>query len=390
MKAIYLDHNATAPLRPCAEERWRALNREAWANARSIHGPGVTARRALETITEEVATALGALPSEVHFTSGATEANHTALGALTRTLAPGRPTRWAIGAGEHPSALNALERLVQEGLATVEVVRLLPSGEIDPEALDAALATCDALCLQIANQETGVLTDLEGVARSVERHSVAWHADAVQAIGRGAFRFDSPTARVMASVSVSGHKLGGPRGVGALLWRAGRPFVPLLPDAEEAGRARAGTPDVPGAGAMSAALKASLRELEEGRSAQLRDQRDGLEEALLAAFPGALVHGRSAERLTNTLCLSLPLRNGSWPDGEALVVELAGQGVAISTGAACATGTGAPSPVLLAMGLPPEVAAASLRFSLGYQTELQDPRALAETVRGCLERLDDH
>ena len=388
MKAIYLDHNATSPMRSCARERWLTLSREAWANARSLHGPGVVARRTLETVREELAGALGARPSEIVFTSGATESNHSAIRSLTTELQARGPVRWAIGAGEHPSAFLALGELVKEGRATQRIVRLLPSGQIDLSDLEEALERSDALCLQVANHETGALTDLHAVSALVEPYGVPWHADAVQAIGRTPFRLDDHSARMVTSASISGHKLGGPGGVGLLLWRAGRDFHPLMPDTGD--RARAGTPDVPGIGAMCAALQESLSELDGGLMVETRSLRDSIETALCEGFPGAIVHGAQGARLDNTLSISVPCPGGAWPDGEQLVLELATRGLELSTGAACATGTGEPSRVLIAMGCSAEVAAASLRLSLGHETKLSDLNRLLSTVRESMAQLDDH
>lgn len=390
MKATYLDHNATSPLRSCAQQRWVELHRDAWANAQSIHAPGVGSRLALEAITERVAAALGARPSEVIFTSGATESNHSAILSLNRMLRRERPVRWAIGAGEHPSAARAIEALEEAGEASRRVVQLTPSGEVNLEDLEAALETCDALCLQVANHETGVLTPLAAVAERVEAHDIPWHADAVQAIGRAPFRLDDGGARAITSASLSGHKLGGPRGVGALVWRSGREFSGLLPASSESRSPRAGTPDVPGIGAMCEALIASIRELEQGERAPIEAARDALEAGLLERFPGARVHGAGAPRLDNTLSISLPRATGDWPDGEALVLELAARAIAVSTGAACATGLGTPSPVLTAMAVPPEVAAASLRLSLGPGDSIGDLGGVLEQIHLSVKALDDH
>jgi cysteine desulfurase len=390
MKAIYIDHNATSRLRPSARERWLELQGDAWANARSLHGPGVGARRALERIVEGTARALGARPSEVIFTSGATESNHSALRSVTLELLGETPVRWAVGAGEHPSVFMALDELTERGLATQRVVGLLPSGQVDLGDLEDALDRCDALCLQVANHETGALTDLGAVGERVRAHGVPWHADAVQAIGRTPFRLDSDETQMITSSSVSGHKLGGPGGVGLLFWRRGTPFRPLLPQSGAQTGPRAGTPDVPGVGATLQALEESLEELERGLMADHRALRDALEASLCQGFPGAIVHGVTGARLDNTLAISLPTALGGWPDGEELVIELATRGLSVSTGAACATGSGAPSPVLTAMGVSPEVAAASLRMSLGYETRHEDLGGILSIIHEVMESIEAH
>jgi cysteine desulfurase len=319
----------------------------------------------------------------VIFTSGATESNLTALRSLSLELGADEPVMWAVGGGEHPSVVAALAVLEQSGLARIRTVRLLPSGAVDLGDLEDALSQSQALCLQMANHETGVLTDMEAVGHRVLESGVAWHCDAVQAVGRVAFAFDTTGAGAMTSASLSGHKLGGPGGVGVLLIR-GRNLHPLLPGEPGDPSPRAGTPDVPGAGATLAALEAVLGDLEAGAMTEIATQRDALETALVGLHEGALVHGRGAPRLANTLSISLPAPDGSWPDGEEVVIALATQGIACSTGAACATGTGRPSPVLTAMGAPPEIAAASLRFSLGAGIGEDDIRTTVAAMSAAL------
>ncbi len=390
MKAIYLDHNATSPLRPRARERWLELQEDAWANARSLHGPGVATRLALEAIRERTARALGAQPSEVIFTSGATESNHSALRSVTLELQGDSPVRWAVGAGEHPSVFMALDELTQRGWITQRVVALLPSGQVDLDDLEDALESSDALCLQVANHETGALMDLGSISERVRARGLPWHADAVQAVGRTPFRLDDESTQMITSSSVSGHKLGGPGGVGLLLWRSGRPFHPLLGDSEGETGPRGGTPDVPAIGATLEALEESLEELSRGLMTDHRRRRDLLEARLCEEFPGTIVHGVSGARLDNTLALSLPTPDGGWPDGEELVIELATRGLAVSTGAACATGNGAPSPVLMAMGVSPEVAAASLRLSLGCETRHEDLDRLLSIMDEAMNSVGSH
>jgi len=253
----------------------------------------------------------------------------------------------------------------------MRIVSRRASGAIDLDELERALEESDALCLQAANHETGVITDLETVGRLVRDAALPWHCDAVQAIGRLPVHFESTGAGAITTMSASGHKLGGPKGVGLLLVR-GALLRPLLPGEDGDTTRRAGTPDVASAGATLAALEAAMAEVDEGLIARLQQHRDAMESGLLSRFPGAVVHGGDAERLPNTLSISLPRHDGGWPDGEELVLALAAHGVACSTGAACATGSGRPSPVLSAMGVPVEVAAASLRLSIGHPTTQED------------------
>lgn len=321
-----------------------------YGNPDSLHFAGQSARQHLEDARLSMARVIGARPSEVVFTGGATEANVAALWALAGADEP----LVAVGATEHPSVLETARALERDGRLRTVILPVDEHGAVELAALSEALTRgAVAIALMAANNETGVVTDTDAVAELVAAHGARWHCDAVQALGRLPLPTDGPT-----TLSLSAHKMGGPRGVGALRIVASQiPWRPLLTGGVQEGGRRAGTPDVAGA-VLFAEAAAEL-------APQRRDLRDRLEAEICQRFPGALVNGGSAPRLPNTLSVCLRDLAGQWVDGEWVVLSLAERGVAVSTGAACSTGTGRPSHVLTAMGRTAEQAQASLRFSFG-------------------------
>lgn len=348
---MYLDHNATAPLLP--EARQAALDAldAGLGHPSARHRPGRRARDVVEAARAAVAALAGRPPSHVTLTSGATEANVTAVHHLRATGA----RRLVIGATEHPS----LRAVAPEAI----VAPVGPDGRHDLDALDRLLRDADALLLLAAEPETGTTSDLPAIAALVARHGVAWHCDAAQWAGR--LPLDLPAD----SLTVSGHKLGAPTGCGALVHRGD--LRPLLPGHRTD---RAGTPALFSLAGLAAAVPVVQRQLSDGTWAAVAARRDALE-AGLRARPGAVVHG--AHRLPNTVCVTLT------DDGLALVEALALRGVAIGTGSACATGAG-PSPTLRAMGVPAALAAGAVRFSLGPTTTDDDVRGALAAVRAAL------
>lgn len=361
---LYLDHNATAPLRPEARE---ALTQALalTGNASSIHREGRQARALLEAARRQLADLLGRAPAAVHFTASATEANNTLLRGLE--LGGGRP-RLLLSAGEHPSVLAA----APEG----ERLALRPDGRLDLAALERALAgpRPALVALQAANNETGVCQDLAAAA-TLCRAAGAWlHVDAVQAAGRL-----EPTAWSGAadSLALSSHKLGGPQGAGALiLLRSEGAEVtlrPLLAGGGQEGRRRAGTEPVALIAGFGAAAEAAARD-REAAAPRLQDFRDALESGLRALEPETTIFGEAAPRLPNTTCFAVP---GVKAETALIALDLAG--VAVSSGAACSSGRVERSHVLTAMGAAPGLAAGALRVSTGWDSD-------EEAVAGFLDR----
>jgi cysteine desulfurase len=348
----YLDHNATSPPLEDVIDQMMGWMRTHAGNPSSLHGDGVKARQILDLARARVAHLVGAKPSEVIFTSGATEANVMALAHLAT---PGG--RLVAVATEHPAVLAPLEAL---GVSTT-LVPVDRRGQVDLAQLEAALEGASGLALMGANNETGVLHDLDAVADLVQRSGVPWHCDAVQLARWAPPSLASGYGRAISSLALSAHKLGGPQGAGALVVRGGA-VRPLLRGGGQEGGRRAGTPAVAAMGGFG--LAASLAPVDGGLVAGRRDRLEG---ALALALPGLVVYGAEGPRLPNTSFVAVP-ESGGWADGEWLTLGLAERGVSVSTGAACASGEARPSHVLTAMGYEARQVQGSLRFSLGPMT----------------------
>ena len=359
---IYLDHNATTPLRPeVAEAMARAL-RETWGNPSSVHAEGVAAREAVEDARAQVAALVGAEPRQVIFTGGATEANNALLSGLRRRL--------MTSSAEHPSVRACVEALQCSGVA-VEAVAVDGEGRLDLAALEAAVSQDTELVSLIwANNETGVIQPLDEIARRVAGRAPL-HVDATQALGKiaveGPWDF----------LSASAHKLNGPKGVGCLVARRQAPVL-LRGGGQERGR-RGGTENVPGIIGFGVACALARKE-RTARAARYAALRDRLWERL-RVIPGARRNGDPAMVLPNTLSLEIP-----GAEGDALVQALDLEGVAISAGAACHAGAVSASHVLLAMGRTPEQALGSLRFSVGWGNDEAQIDDAAQRLLAVLER----
>lgn len=334
---LYLDANATEPLRPEARAAVLAAL-DLPGNPSSVHAAGRAARRVLESARETLAARFGGSAGEVVLTAGGTEANALAV----RGLAAGR--RVLVGATEHPAVLAAAPE--------AERIPVLADGTLDLAALEAALAGPPALvCLMLANNETGVIHPLAEAAALCRAAGAVLHVDAVQAAGRVAVSLAALGAE---SLAVSGHKLGGPKGAGALLLRPGLALAPLVAGGgQERGR-RGGTEPLPALAGMAAAAAAA----DPGAAARLAAMRDAIEAAAVAL--GAVVAGAGAPRLPNTTSLVLP---GVPAETQVIALDLAG--VRVSAGAACSSGKVARSHVLAAMGLA-EAAGCAIRVSLPW------------------------
>jgi cysteine desulfurase len=356
---IYLDWNATAPLRPQARAAALAALDIA-GNPSSVHAEGRAARRLIEEAREKVAALVAADPRNVVFTSGGTEAN---MLALTPASGPDgkAPDRLLISALEHPSVLSG----GRFAAAAVHRVPATGDGRIDLAALAdvlAAMAGRRALVsLMLANNETGVVQPVSEAARLTHEAGGVLHVDAVQAAGRIPCDISAIGADLL---TLSGHKIGAPKGVGAVVRRdAAVPFpAPLIKGGGQERGARAGTENVAGIAAFGAAAAAALVDLD-AEAGGMRALRDRLEAGLRSASPDLLVFGAEAERLPNTTLFAL-----SGMKAETAVIAFDLEGVAVSSGAACSSGKVQPSHVLAAMGVPPQLARAAVRVSLGPTT----------------------
>ncbi len=365
---IYLDHNAGAPLRPEVREAIAAVLNGAAGNPSSVHRAGQTARRLLEQARARVAALIGAAPSQIVFCSGGTEANNLAIaGAVCRS-----ERRTIItSAIEHSSILAPLVRTGAEGL---RVLRVAPDweGRLDPAKIAALLDADTALVtLGLANSEVGTIQNLAELSAPVRAAGAIFHIDAAQAVGRIRVNVVELGCDLM---TISGHKLGAPAGIGALFVRDSSALAPIILGGPQERGLRAGTPNLIGAvGFGAAAIAVSERaEAESGTMAELRRI---LLARLTAAIPGLIVNSPRSGVLPNTLNLRFPAVLG-----ETMLIALDLEGVEVSMGSACAAGAVEPSHVLIAMGHSADAARSSLRLSLGYSTTLEDVEQAAEII----------
>lgn len=375
MDRIYLDYNATTPLHDEVLEAMTEVLGGPPGNPSSRHWYGREARRLREEARERVAAAVGCRPGEVLFTSGGTEADNL---ALRSAAARGLPGAMVAPATEHEAILQTLESLSGQGVPH----RILPvdrAGRPDVDALREELGAGAAfVTVMAANNETGVLADLETIGDACRDAGVLFHTDAVQCFGKVPFRFGELPVDL---ASISSHKIGGPKGVGALIVREGVDVAPMQTGGSQERGVRPGTENLPGIVGFGKAAETAVERLElEGR--RLAGLRDRLERGLAAAFPEAVVNGAGAPRLPNTSNVSFPGR-----DGESLLIALDLEGIAVSTGAACHAGAADPSHVLLAMGRTRETAGSSLRFSLGSRSQESDIVGVLEVLPRIRSRL---
>lgn len=377
----YLDHAASTPARPEVLDAVRAAG-AVTGNASSLHGSGRRARRLVEESRERIAAAVGARPSEVVLTSGGTESDNLAVKGLFwgRRQQDASRTRVLVGATEHHAVLDAVEWLGTRQGARVEVVPVDRLGHVDPDAFadqlgdggDVALVT-----VMRANNEIGTVQDVAALARLAAARGVPLHTDAVQALGHVPLGWGDEGVTALA---LSGHKIGGPRGVGALLLARGAPCAPLSHGGGQERDVRSGSVDV--AGAVGLALAVELAEGARAQeSARLRALREELVARLGEAFPDAVLNGDPVRRLPGNVHVSFP-----GCEGDALLMLLDARGVEVSTGSACSAGVARPSHVLLATGTDEAGARASLRISLGWTSTRADVEELLAALPGAVER----
>ncbi len=362
-RTCYLDHNATAPLRRAAADAMAGAQGE-WGNPSSVHGHGRAARRLVEEARAEVAALAGARAEQIVFTSGGTEATDRAI------RGPGRDrgrARVLVSAIEHPSVLEAAD-----GIETISVDG---DGVVDLDALSRLLAAGGdrptLVSVMLANNETGVLQPVAGVAALAREAGALIHCDAVQAAGRIALDMGALGVDML---TLSAHKIGGPKGVGALIVAGDVALDPVLRGGgQERGR-RAGTENVPGIAGFGAAAELAAREI--GAAQELAILRDALEERVLGAIPGSRIVGAGVDRLPNTSCIAVA---GLSAETQVMALDLAG--FAVSAGAACSSGKVSPSHVLRAMGLGDEIAGCAIRVSLGAGNSRADIEAFTDALR---------
>lgn len=369
--SYYFDHNASSPVLAEALEAFTAAARGVFGNPSSIHTAGQAARQLVEDARQDVAALLNASPKEIVFTSGGTEADNLALlGVDARHV--------IVSAIEHPAVLAAARELARRGVA-VDTAPVTSEGLLDLGALRGLVRPeTDLISVMHANNETGAVQPVAEIVELARACGALVHSDGVQAAARMAV--DVKAAGVD-MYTISGHKMGAPKGVGALYVRDGVKVRGQLFGGRHERERRAGTENVPGIAALGAAAR-WLREHRERERARVAALRDRLEQGVLARIPHTRVNAARAERVANTANLRF-----EGLEGEALVIALDLEGFAVATGAACSSGAVSPSHVLLAMGLPAAEARASLRFSLGRGNDEAQVDALVEALERAAARL---
>lgn len=380
----YLDHAATAPVHPEVVEALTSVMTDV-GNPSSLHAAGRCARKRVEEARESIAAALGARPSEVVLTGGGTEADNLAVKGIfwARRAADPRRTRILASAVEHHAIVDPLEWLQQAQGAMVEWIPVDGSGRLDVHALRDAIerepASVALITVMAANNEVGTIQPIGDVVAAAEPHGIPVHSDAVQAIGALSMDFGHSGLDAM---TVSAHKVGGPAGVGTLLVRRDLDVVPVLHGGGQERDIRSGTIDVAGAAGFAAALDVT-RASQDDVAARLRALRTRLVDGLVDRLPNVILNGPCdpAQVVPGIAHFSFP-----GCEGDALLLLLDAVGIEVSTGSACTAGVPQASHVLLAMGIDPEIARGSLRFSLGWNSTAADIDAVIDAMPAVLQR----
>lgn len=374
MRRVYLDNNATTPVLPEVLDAMRPYFGEHFGNASSIHHHGQETRAAVERARESVATLLGCRPAEVVFTSGGTEADNLGIFGLVR---PGDHV--ITSTIEHHAVLNSCKQLQERGVE-VTFVPVDGRGLVNPDDVRRALRPKTKLVtIMYANNETGVIQRVEEFGKICAEADVYFHTDAVQAASKIPIDVKAIGCDLL---SISGHKFHAPQGIGALYVRKGTKLEALFYGGSHERSRRAGTENVPGIVGLGKAAELALTAFAAGEDRAMAALRDKLQAAMLDQVDSAGVNGDGAPRVPNTANIYF-----DYIEGEALVIALDLKGLSVSTGAACSSGAIEPSHVLTAMGLRPDRARASIRFSLGKQNTAEDVDCALQLVPSAVERL---
>ena len=376
---IYLDYNATTPVRPEVREAMRPFEEEHFGNPSSVHAFGRQTRAAIDDARETLAGILGARAHEIVFTSGGTESDNLAVLGAARARAPaGR--HLITGATEHHAVLHAFDYLKQHEGFEVTVLGVDETGRVRPgDVLEALRPETTLVSLMTANNETGVLHPIREIGVALRERGILLHTDAVQSFGKQ--RVDVREIPVDL-LSISAHKFYGPKGVGALFVRSGLPLTPTVVGGFHENQRRAGTENVAAIVGMARAAELAPWEQEDQRLFSLTEK---LWKGLSGRIAGVRRNGHAAERLGNTLNVSF-----EDCDGESLLINFDLEGVAVSSGSACMVGSVQPSHVLAAMGVPETQARATVRFSLGLTTREADVAAVIDKAPAIVARVREH
>jgi cysteine desulfurase len=383
MQRVYLDNNATTPVLPEVLEAMRPYFGEHFGNASSIHHHGQQTRAAVDRARESLAVLVGGRASEIVFTSGGTEADNLAIFGIGTAGIARQGDHVITSTIEHHAVLNACKHLEAQG-CEVTYIPVDGRGLVDPADVKRAIRpNTKLITIMLANNETGVLEPVAEIGKIAAEADIYFHTDAVQAAGKIPIIVDDIGCDLL---TISGHKLHGPQGVGALYVRKGTKLEPMLYGGRHERSRRAGTENVPGIVGLGKAAELAIAGFERGDDKKMATLRDRLERELLGieatGLNGAHSNGAGAPRVPNTTNIYF-----DGIEGEALVIALDLKGLAVSTGAACSSGAIEPSHVLIAMGLSRERAKASIRFSLGKQNTTEDVDFALGLVAGTVSRL---
>lgn len=379
-RLTYLDNAATTPVRPeVLEAMLPYLGKDAFGNPSSAHRFGRAARAGVEEAKRAVATALAAEPNQVVFTSGGTEADNLAIiGAALAARDRGGPFRVAVSATDHKAGLAAAHAVKHLGGEEI-ILPVSASGVVEDSALDAALARGVAVVsVMWVNNEVGTVQPVGLLADRCRDAGVLFHSDAVQAFGKVPVALRDVPCTLL---TISGHKIGAPKGIGALIVRDRKAVEAIIHGGGQQFGIRPGTENVPGVVGLGVAARLAAEE-QQALASRLFELRDELERRLLAIVPDAVINGWQSERAPHISNVSIP-----GTDSEALLMHLDLAGIACSSGSACSTGSVEPSHVLTAMGVPRELGIAALRFSFSKDSTIEDVAAVAEALPRVVEKV---
>jgi cysteine desulfurase len=377
LKKIYFDHNATTPVIDEVFEAMLPYIKDEWGNPSSIHWAGRSPRKAVDEAREKVAAFLNCTPLEVIFTSSGSESDNLAIKGVVNSK-KGKGNHIITTRVEHPAVLNTCKYLAKEGY-DVTFLDVDPDGMIDLDDLKNSITPQTILIsIMYANNETGVVFPIEEIGKIAKEHKITFHTDGVQAAGK--LPMDLKTLPVDL-LSISGHKLYGPKGIGALFARRGTRLVPIIHGGHHERNRRGGTENVAGLVGLGVACEVATRDMAEEVS-HLSGLRDRIEKGFLEKIPHITINGGKSPRLPNTANISF-----EFVEGESLLLNLDMKGIAASSGSACTSGSLEPSHVLTSMGMTHELSHGSVRYSLGKSNTVEDIDYLIEIMPGIVEKM---
>lgn len=377
MRRVYFDHSATTPVHPAvAEEMYRYINKT-FGNPSSVHFFGREARKAVEEAREKVAGAIGARPEEIIFTSGGTESDLMAIKGVAYANRH-KGNHIITSAIEHHAVLENCKALEKEGFA-ITILPVDADGMVSPDSVAAAITDKTILItIMHANNEVGTIQPIQKIGRLAREKGILFHTDAVQSFGKIPVNVDE---LMVDFISISGHKIYAPKGIGALYIRKGVRWLPISLGGGQERKRRPGTENVPGIAALGKAAEIAMENMAD-EAARLTLLRDRIIKEVMENYSNVRLNGHPTRRLPNHVNFSF-----EFIEGESLLLSLDLQGVAASSGSACTSGSLEPSHVLLAMGIPPEIAHGSLRLTLGKDNTDEDVSYFLEILPPIVERL---